>query len=276
MQTQIFHLKIISVKDILVHEDFDENRAAPLVDNLKKEQYLSNPILVASLGNSKYLQLDGMNRFCAFKRLGLSAILAQIIDYNDQETVELSSWIHLFTDRQNKFMKYLKKIKEISLKKGNLDMVGHRYIREDGTGRLCTVVTDKNEVFLLYANDNLSQKVNLLRKVVSFYQDGIVRDVLPDGSERGQLRLPFAEHPNTDTMVIFPTFTRHQIVDVVKLGGLFPSGITRHIIKRRCLNVKVPLSLFLEKSLVKQNEELEKILELKKFRVYEEPTVYFE
>ena len=78
-------------------------------------------------------------------------------------------------------------------------------------------------------------------------------------------------------MVIFPTFTRHQIVKIVEKKLLFPPGVTRHIIKRRCLNINIPLSIFNKKvSIVKQNAQLETILKNRRFRLYEEPTIYFE
>src|SRR3990167_4547707 len=96
MKTDIFHLQIIPIKNILPHEEFDEKRTHPLVSRLRKDGYLANPIIVAALGEGKHLQLDGMNRFSAFKMMKIPTILAQIIDYNDQDIVELSSWAHLF------------------------------------------------------------------------------------------------------------------------------------------------------------------------------------
>ena len=134
MKTDIFHLRIVPIADILVHEEFDEKRSYPLVDNLKKVQNLANPILVAPLDSKRYLQLDGMNRLTAFKLLGFQTIMVQIIDYNDQETVELSSWSHLFSYPEKKFLVALKKISGITVKDGSIDNVGHRYIRESDYG----------------------------------------------------------------------------------------------------------------------------------------------
>lgn len=276
MKNNVFHLQIVPIKDVLPHEEYDQNRAKPLITRLKQEKHLVNPIIVATLDNGKFLQLDGMNRFSAFKMMKIPTILAQIIDYNDQDVVELSSWTHLFHIEHEKFFLCATDM-QMTVKKGNIDNVGHRYIREEGQSRLCTVVTRKKEVYLIYTNGTLFDKINKLNKLVDCYKDRIFRDVLVQTPGVGDIELLFQERSSANMMMIFPTFTRHQIVDVVKHGQLFPSGVTRHIIKRRCLNVRMPMSFFENGgSLKQQNIELEKMLTNKAFRLYEEPTIYFE
>lgn len=277
MKTDIFHLQIIPIKDILIHEEYDQSRAIPLIESFKKEKIIANPIIVASLDGKKYLQLDGMNRFSAFKMLKFTSILCQIIDYNDQETVELSSWSHLFAGKKQKFLTYIKSINNLILKKGSPSDVSHRYIKEEGQGRLCTIYFYPGEVYLIYCSGDLLHKIESLNKIVSFYKDNIVRDILPKNPNVSNIDLLFQEHDATNTLIVFPTFTRHQIVKVVKKGKLFPAGISRHIIKRRCLNVNLPISLFADiKSIRVQNDKLEEYLASHNFRIYEEPTIYFE
>lgn len=276
MQTDIFHLKIVPIADILVHEKYDDSRAIPLVERLKQDSYLCNPIIVTSIGKSKYLQVDGMNRLSAFKMLGLTSILVQVIDYNNQETVELSSWLHLFKGKIDDFIIYIQS-QGNNVIKSRFDQIGHRYIKEEGKARLCTLVCADGSVFLVYTNGNLIDKVYSLNKIVDYYKKHIKRDVLPVKPNRVDIEILFEEHTNINNMVIFPTFTRHQIIKIVQKGGLFPSGITRHIIQRRCLNINIPLALFAKnKSIKKQNNQLEEILSQKKFRLYEEATIYFE
>ncbi len=277
MKTDIFHLQIIPIKDILVHEEFDKSRAFPLVESLKIDKIIANPIIVAAVDGKKYLQLDGMNRFSAFKMLKFTSILCQIIDYNDQETVELSSWSHLFAGKKQKFLTYIKSLNNISIKRGRAKDISHRYIKEEGLGRLCTIYFSPGEVYLIYCSGNLLNKIEFLNKIVSFYKENIVRDVLPSNPNESNIDILFQEHIETNTLVVFPTFTRHQIVEVVKKGKLLPAGISRHIIKRRCLNVNLPISFFTDfKSIRVQNEKLEENLASRKFRIYEEPTIYFE
>ncbi len=277
MKTDIFHLQIVPVEDILVHEEFDDSRAYPLVERLKQDKFLANPIIVAGVEGGKFLQLDGMNRYSAFKMLGISSIPTQIIDYNDQEEVELSSWSHFFPAEKEAFLVSLSQTKDIKVRKGKMEDVGHRYVKEEGMARLCTIVDKDGSVYLVASSGDLISKVKQLNRIVSIYDKQIERDVLPPHPNQGDIRVLFEEHPSTSMMVVFPTFTRHQIVEVVRKGKLFPPGITRHIIKRRCLAINAPLSLFDRgKNVEEQNKTFEDMLSKRKFRLYEEPTIYFE
>lgn len=276
MKTDFFNLQIIPIKDILPHEEYDQNRAIPLIEKFKKDKVLINPIIVAPIGNKKYLQLDGMNRYSAFRMMGFDSILAQIVDYNDQENVELSSWIHIFETDKNGFFEFLEKKVDIGIRPGSIENIGHRYIKEIGLARLCTLYCE-GEVYLLTSNGMLVDKIKKLSMIVSYYNKKIIRDILPPNPSRENLETLFIEHPETNMLIVFPTFTRHQIVEMVQGKCLFPPGVTRHIIRRRCLEVNAPLSLFDEKKTVAtQNEELKKLLSERSFRIYEEPTIYFE
>lgn len=277
MKNDNFHLKIIPLTDILPHEVFDNTRAKPLAIRLKKEGYLTNPIIVAPMGEGKYLQLDGMNRYSAFEVLGLPSILAQIIDYNDQETVELSSWTHLFAADKQIFLDFLGKNNNLKIREGHMSDIGHRYIRPEGLGRLCSFICRDKKVYIISTNGKLMDKLDRLNQIVSLYKQNIVRDVLPCSSVFCEMNSLFSEHKECNTMIVFPTFTRHQIIELVRAGRLFPPGVTRHIIKRRCLNVNAPLSLFSKSlSVGQQNNKLEKFLSARPYRVYEEPTISFE
>ncbi|MCL5018859.1 MAG: ParB N-terminal domain-containing protein [Patescibacteria group bacterium] len=276
MKTDIFHLQIIPIKNIHCHEEYDETRSKPLISKLKEKGSLVNPIIVADLGEEKYLQLDGMNRLTAFRYMGYSSICAQVIDYNEQESVDLSSWCHLFYGEQNNFLNYLKGLNGVVIREGGIENVGHRYIKENEMGRLCTVVFKNDAVFLVFAKGDLFHKIKLLNKITDFYKEKIIRDVLPLHTNEGDITILFKEHPKTNIMIVFPTFTRHQILNIIKGGELFPAGVTRHLIERRCISVNIPLSVFKLKSVNEQNEKLEQLLVNRRFRVYEEPTIFFE
>lgn len=277
MKTDIFHLQIVPLTEILVHEEFDQSRAYPLVERLKNDRFLANPIIVAGVEGNKYLQLDGMNRYSAFKMLGINSILTQIIDYNDQEEVELSSWSHLFSSDKDKIISLISGMKDIKIKKGRMEDVGHRYVKEEGMARLCTIVNKDSTIYHLASSGDLVSKIDQLNRIVSLYDKKIERDVLPPHPNSGDIHVLFEEHPAASMMVVFPTFTRHQIIEVVRSGKLFPPGITRHIIKRRCLAINAPLALFDRGiSINDQNQALEEMLSKRKFRLYEEPTIYFE
>lgn len=118
MKTSFFHLEIILIKDILIHEEFDPSNSVKLINYLKKNKVMSNPIIVASLGENKYIQLDGMNRITCFKKLGIKTIAAQIVDYNNQRAIELSSWIHFFQSDLKELLDFIKKDKNLVINRG--------------------------------------------------------------------------------------------------------------------------------------------------------------
>ena len=277
MKTDIFNLQIIPLKDILPHELFDESRSKLLAGRLKKDDILCNPIIVTPLSKNKFIQLDGMNRLSTFRTFRLKSILSQIVDYQDMDNVELSSWLHLIDSDLNTFLKNLGKVPGLLVSSGKLEQVKNRFIQSESSEPIAMVLTSNLEVFNLSCNGNLIDKIKTLNNIVDSYKADIVRDVLPQSSSGDDIRSLFKEHYRHKLMVVFPTFTRHQIMKVVRKGGLFPPGITRHVIKGRCLNLNIPLNIFADNRTVKeQNEYLELNLRNRKFRRYEEPTIYFE
>ncbi len=271
MKNNLFNLEVIAIKDISVHEEFDPSNSIKLTEYLKKNKVLSNPIIVASLGEKKYIQLDGMNRITCFKKLGIKTIAAQIVDYNDQKQVELSSWLHIFSSDLKKLLNFIKKDKKLLVNQGMIDQVGHRYIKESDFGRLVSFVTKKNEIFFVSTKGNFSDKIKRLNYIVSFYKKDLARGVLPYPFTQDSAQQFFQQYPNFNNIIIFPSFTPQQVIETVKSGILFPTGVTRYIVKGRCLNINVPLSLFDEKkSLKEQNESLSRLISQKKCRLYEE------
>ncbi len=285
MKTDQFHLEIIPIKNILVHEEFDTSRSDDLIKKFKKSNTLTDPIIVASLGNSQYLQLDGMNRLSCFKKLGIKTILCQIVDYNNQEEVKLSSWIHFFKAKREEFFQHVRKNKNLTIQRADVEEIGPRYIKEKDFGRLVMIVDKKEGSFLILTGGDFVEKIKRLNYLVSFYQNNITREILPFDLTRRNMRLFFCENPHlnfyenpqTNLMVVFPNFTPQQVIEVVRVGGLFPAGVTKHLIKGRCLDVNVPLDLFdNSKSVAFQNKQFSKFLSGKKVRLYEEPTINFE
>jgi hypothetical protein len=158
-----------------------------------------------------------------------------------------------------------------------MSQVGHRYIKEEDFGRLCTVVTNKKEVFFISTGGSFSEKIKRMNRVVSFYKNDLSRGPLPYTLNHDNVKVFFKQYPNDNTIIIFPTFTPQQIIESAKSEVLLPTGITRHLVKCRVLNINLPLSLFkTNKSLKEQNEEQDKILSQKRSRLYEEATINFE
>ncbi len=79
-------LRIVSVRDLLLHEDVDLERVARLLDRLSADGILRNPPIVASLpGSDRYLLLDGANRVSALENLDIPHLLVQVEPYDNAE-----------------------------------------------------------------------------------------------------------------------------------------------------------------------------------------------
>ncbi|OGG21316.1 hypothetical protein A3D03_00570 [Candidatus Gottesmanbacteria bacterium RIFCSPHIGHO2_02_FULL_40_13] len=276
-KTKYFHLKIIDLDKILPHEEYDAGRAEPLVENLKKIQTLLNPILVTHLEGDRYVQLDGMNRFTAIKLMKIPSILTQVLDYNDQASVDLSTWSHFHKISKDDFLEGVSKISNLSYKEVGEKYLKRRYISDEGEGFLCALAFRDGSIYRVSADGKLTDKVTLLNKIVDLYKQDITREVIEDDVDLEDITGLYENQKEMKTLVIFPTFTRHQILNIVKNGQLFPGGVTRFIVRPRCLDVRYPLE-YLKGNADEtvKNALLENYLAQKTFRIYEESTVYFE
>jgi len=272
-----YQLKIINVDNILPHEEFDISRSSALVEKIKEKKQLSNPILVAHVADETYVQIDGMNRYSAIKQLGIPCIVAQVVDYNDPNVLDISTWAHLHDIDKKTFLKMLSAVPNIDISQSGFRYLRRRFIKDSGLGYLCTIVFNDLSVYRIATSGKLPQKVTTLCNVVSTYKKQITRDVLPDDANSVDVSELFKKQ-HKKTLVLFPTFTRHQIIEcATRAHVLFPGGVTRFIIKNRCLNVNLPLDLLKSKDSIEiKNKKLEEFLGQKKLRVYEEPTIYFE
>ena len=276
MKTDNFCLQVVPVADVVPHEDFDGSRTASLEEKLREEGYLQNPIMVATMDDGRYLELDGMNRLSAFRAMGIPTILAQVVDYANPDAFDLSSWVHLIQGESDGLLEHIGALEHVALKQSDADHVGYRYIRDDGLARICAVVEGKR-VHLVGVNGDIISKVKQLRALCSAIRGPITRDILPVRPSSYDIQELFTLYPENNLMLIFPIFTQHQILTVVKRGTVFPGGVTRHLIRPRCLGARVPLSLFSnDTSLEQQNRELDELLTCRRLRTYEEPTIQFE
>lgn len=51
MKSNLFELSFVHLEDLIFHETCDFNRVCRLADQIKKDEHLKNPVLVASFSN---------------------------------------------------------------------------------------------------------------------------------------------------------------------------------------------------------------------------------
>ncbi len=283
-------LKIVPVRDIIIHEHFDKTRSPKLAKIIKEAGVLQDPPIVARLGEGKYVHLDGANRITVFREedlLNCQHILVQIVDYLDPKSVKLSSWCHL--TRQDKDA-FLSRLQSKGIEPLPMDCDAARDLIAEDEGSLCCFFFRDGEVFGVKGDGDFESRVKQMNDVVRTYEGRIERDSLePEKGEwKRQINGLFEKHDDCNLVVAFPKFTPKQVVHIAtrlatgekrENAVKIPPGITRHIaLEGRALRINFPLSVLKaeEMSLEAKNELLKEFLRKKKPRHYEEPTFMYD
>jgi len=280
-------LKIVPVKDIIIHEHFDKTRSPKLARRIEEDGVLKDPPIVARLEGGKYVHLDGANRITVFREknlLNCRHILVQIVDYFDPESVKVSTWCHLTQQDKDSF---LSRLRSKGIEARPMDCDAARDLISEGEGALCCLFFRDGDVFGIESEGDFESRLRVMNEVVRTYEGRIERDSLePERGEwKKQIRDLFEKHDDCNVIIAFPGFTPKQVVqiatrlaageDVVKI----PPGVTRHIVlEGRALRINFPLSVLKAEgvSLEAKNEMLKEFLKKKKPRRYEEPTFMYD
>ncbi|MBI2246871.1 MAG: hypothetical protein HYU65_02880 [Armatimonadetes bacterium] len=261
-------LRIIAASEIAVHEDSDPVRVGRLVTRLREDGVLRNPPVAAPLPDGGYIVLDGANRTSALTALGISAIPLQVVDYGDH-TVRLEVWRHFVVDAPD----LLQRLSTAGL---TLERVQERDAdRILSTQALaCYLVTDEGTVGIRPGPGPLGAT---LARAVGVYR-GAARIYRVQGTDRDEL---VREYGADGTLVVFPTFTKTDIVSIARAEVKLPTGITRHIISGRALRLNLPLSaLAAPGEIVEKNRWLADLIRQKlldnRIRYYPEATFLFD
>lgn len=81
------HLRLVPIKDILLYEQFEEEKVARLVEKIRAEGVFFNPVSLVK----EMVLIDGNNRLEALKRLGANFVPAVVYDYAD---IDLLANVH--------------------------------------------------------------------------------------------------------------------------------------------------------------------------------------
>jgi L-serine kinase (ATP) / ParB family transcriptional regulator, heme-responsive regulator len=283
-------LKIVPVKDIIIHEHFDKTRSPRLAKRLEKDGVLQDPPIVARLGEDKYVHLDGANRITVFREedlLNCPHILVQIVNYFDPESVKLSTWCHLTQQDKDAF---LSRLRSKGIEPLPMDCDAARVLISEEERVLCCLFFRDGDIFGVKSDRDLESRVKLMNELVRTYEGRIERDNLePErGAWKSQINGLFEKHDDCNIIVAFPRFTPEQVMQIAtRLAAgengenavKMPPGVTRHIVlEGRALRINFPLSVLKAEGVTLEikNELLKEFLRKKKPRRYEEPTFMYD
>ena len=225
-------LRIVSAEQLYLHEESDPVRVARLAERMRDEGILRNPPVVAPLPeDAGFVVLDGANRTSALIHIGARALPVQVVDYDDP-AVRLDVWHHFLTDAADLAPRLASL--GLSVRSAGTEeaerFLGARtiacYFKTRGGAH---IVPQPLEV----------PPAATLAKVVGAYK-GTVRiyRVLTN-----DLDTVTNEYGTDGTVVVFPLFTKRDILEIARAPVKLPTGITRHLITGRALRVNVPLNI---------------------------------
>lgn len=271
----------------MLHEHADEKRVARLETRLRMDGYLKNPPIVAPIpGTGRYVVLDGANRTSAIQRIGCPHHLVQVVDYNSQ--VELLTWHHLITGREPAtFLQEIAAIDGILVKPASLQAARSALADRSILAYLAIPFSEGETPAQVYTaecesgggNGDPQGSTAMLNAMVNTYKGDpkvAIHRVSTD-----QLQELMAYYDDISGLVVFPAYTREDILRLAQAGTRVPAGITRHIISRRALRVNVPLDLLcsdapLEEKNAWWHDQIKRKLAANEIRLYQESTYLFD
>lgn len=268
------NLKIIPTEALVLHEACEQNRLDNINRSLFEVGTLQNPIVVTKMPKQeKYMVIDGANRSTTFIKNNVPHILAQVIDYHDAH-VSLSTWHHILSDMSLDLLHAgLQSIQNIEIFHSTHDE--HKKLGTNGSH--LNIISE--EMITSIAFEGHQQNGHYFQKltdVVNVYKTGafITRSANTDWHSHS------STISNMTAIVMFPQILPTDVITNALNGILLPCGITRHIIRDRCLNLNFPLSILMAQwSLEDKNEWLKQWvheqLNKGKIRHYPESTFQF-
>jgi hypothetical protein len=277
-----FHLpdlRFVPVESIFPHEWHDPQRSRPLVARLRESGTLANPPIVTQFGDGqrvapRYVVLDGANRSTAAREAGWPHLVVQVVRY-ETAGVQLHTWFHgLVADPAPVLERDLPSLPGLETRVETPLHARAMLARREALA--CVMAGDSARVLL--GGRTLRERNTLLNDVVRTYQDRVpyVR-VATDSLAQARL-----EHPEIRALVVFPRYDPSEVIELAGSGEHLPAGITRHVIQWRALRLNIPIQLCEDPSLTLEQknawlrEWVDRRLQDRRVRFYEEPTVLFD
>jgi hypothetical protein len=260
-------LRIVPAEALRPHEEHDSQRALPLIERLKTEAFIINPPIVAPIGSTQFVILDGANRCHSFRALGYPHMLVQVTSY-DSGQVELQTWNHIVSDwDETAFLRHIAALPEIEMTPGqNHQAIAHILTRSGQLLALCAPVS------------SVHQRSAALRRFVSLYQQNAIlhRTTLSEPDDIWPL------YENAAALVFFPRYQPADIIAAARHEAFLPPGVSRHIVHGRALRVNYPIARLKDETirLSEKNEQLRRWMQerlaQRQIRYYAEATYQFD
>jgi hypothetical protein len=247
----------VALKDVLVHEWYDEQRAFPLLERIQRSGVFRNPPIVTPMhdGSGRYVVLDGANRTAAMRAIDCPDILVQVAEADDP-SLRLRTWNHMLLDMDAKrLLAGLRALQGLDLADSTQAYIELPSRREVGIALV--QIADECVYALSAPAEDPAGRIAMLNAVVNCYK----HSARLDRTAFSEIRQLLPLYSNLCALVIFPKFNIKDLVNLVRHGALLPAGITRTTVSPRALHVNLPLrELTSDRPLAEKNARLQRLL----------------
>lgn len=235
--TDLPDLRVLPAGKLVPHEDCDPRRIVRLSQRLKNEGILKNPPIVAAIPDSdQYVVLDGANRAQAFIKLAIPHLVAQVVSYQGSG-VEVDTWYHVVAGMDiAEFESELTKVTGLHLQECSLEQARSALNNHQAAA---FIVCSEGVRIVSNTVRSLKHDTRLLNGLVSAYKGKA--NIYRASNDIWEIQKPY--YPDITALVIFPRLMPADILHAARSGEMIPTGITRHIIPHRALNINIPLDV---------------------------------
>lgn len=267
-------LHIVPLASVLPHEIADPSREGRIKVRLQEEGILRDPVMAGAVPDlESYVLLDGTNRRVALQQLGYPLILTQILPYADQNAVRLRTWAHAAQVPLDTLLRGAHGIPGIEISR--LAPLGAQDALADSS--TLAVLMGQHRRAVLSRLPGLIPRSQQLRILVDLYEERMTRvDFNEDEVDASVAGVPGVAEGEV-SVVVFPHFSRAQVVQMAVQDTPIPAGITRHVIAAgRALRVNLPLSFLQGTDAAGADAALTSYLRTLHPRAYREPTILYD
>jgi len=235
--TDLPDLRILPAQSLLPHEYCDPRRVERLSQRIREDGILKNPPVVTPIpDHESYVVLDGANRVLSFVGLGIPHIIAQLVTYQDSG-VELDTWYHVVAGMDiNDFEEALTIVTGLHLQDCSLEEARSALVSHQAAAY---IISANGVRMVRNTSTTFKYDTTLLNNLVSIYKGKA--DIYRASNDIWEIQKPY--YPNITALVVFPRLTPADIIRAAQSGEKIPTGITRHIIPHRALNINFPLDV---------------------------------
>ena len=233
--TELPDLRMLPSFVLVTHEDCDPRRVEKLSQRIKLEGVFKHPPIVAEIpGTDRYVVLDGANRTTAVQSLGMPHIVAQLVRYEEPEVV-LDTWYHVVAGMPIvDFEQALTQVTGLELEETSLESARQALAEQRAAAY---IVCESGVRIAVNTRGLLCPDVRLLTHIVSAYRGHA--EIFRASNDIWEKQKPY--YPGITALVIFPRLCPDDVIEAARTGQKVPTGITRHVISPRALNINIPL-----------------------------------